>query len=109
MPAFKDRAVEVVECHAPLFSDAREKVAAASTKRGALRHGLRALGAWAKLARGFFTAGKRDVVVVGYTGHLDLYLARALSVIWRRWETQHYVMRGSCSKKFVYYMQLIHV
>jgi len=75
---------EVVECHVPLFRDAREKIAAASTKRGFLRFGLRAGLAWARLAARFFRAGPRDVVVVGYTGHVDLYLARALSVVWRR-------------------------
>ena len=84
MESLRSVGVEVTECHAPLFEGAHDKVAAASTAAGALRFGLRAAGAWARLARGFFRAGPRDVVMVGYTGHLDLFLARALSIVWRR-------------------------
>ncbi len=84
MDALRSVGAEVVECHVPLFRDAREKVAAASTKRGFLRSGLRMAVAWARLAGRFFRAGPRDLVVVGYTGHVDLYLARALSLVWRR-------------------------
>jgi len=84
MESLRSVGVDVKECRAPLFDGARDKVAAASTAGGALRFGLRAAGAWARLARGFFQAGPRDVIVVGYTGHLDLFLARALSIVWRR-------------------------
>jgi len=84
MEALRAVGTEVVECHAPLFKNAHDKVAAASTITGSLRFGVRALAAWARLTAGFFRAGPRDAVVVGYTGHLDLYLARALSIAWRR-------------------------
>lgn len=84
MDALRAVDVEIVECHVPLFENAADKVRACSTPNGMLRYGVRTLRAWARLVRDFFTAGKRDVVVVGYTGHLDLYLARALSVAWRR-------------------------
>ena len=84
MEALRAVGVKVIECHAPLFENAADKVRACSTPNGMLRYGVRALRAWARLVRGFFTAGPRDIVVVGYTGHLDLYLARALSVLWRR-------------------------
>lgn len=73
----------VVECRAPLFRGAADKVRAVSTPRGAAAAAARAAVAWAKLAAGFFRAGPRDVVVVGYTGHLDVFLARALSIAWR--------------------------
>ncbi|MHC4163063.1 MAG: glycosyltransferase [Planctomycetota bacterium] len=84
MDALRAVGVEVKTCHAPLFGGAADKVAAASTRTGFVRFGLRALRAWMRLTLGFFAAGPRDVVVVGYTGHLDLYLARLLSVFWRR-------------------------
>jgi len=84
MDALRGVGVEVAECHVPLFKGAGDKVAAASTVRGLLRFGLRGAAAWARLAVRHFTAGPRDVVVVGYTGHADLYLARALSLAWRR-------------------------
>jgi len=73
--------VEVTECHVPLFTGAAGKVAAV---RQPLRVALRTALAWARLAARFHRAGPRDAVVVGYTGHLDIHLARALSVTWRR-------------------------
>jgi len=76
--------VEVAECHVPLFRGAADKVATAATAGGLLRAGVRAALAWLRLAGRFFRAGPRDAVVVGYTGHADVYLARALSVAWRR-------------------------
>ncbi|MDH3593047.1 MAG: hypothetical protein OER88_14265, partial [Planctomycetota bacterium] len=76
--------VEVCECHAPLFSGAHDKVAAVRSLTSLARTGVRTAWAWAKLSAGFFRAGPRDVVVVGYTGHADIYLARALSIAWRR-------------------------
>ncbi|MHC4818541.1 MAG: glycosyltransferase [Planctomycetota bacterium] len=84
MDALRSVGVEVVTCHAPLFGGAADKVAAASTRTGLVRFGLRALRAWTRLALGFLAAGPHDVVVVGYTGHLDLYLARLLSIFRRR-------------------------
>ena len=82
--ALRTVGVEVVECHAPLFDNASEKIAAVTTARGIAGFGARAALAWARLAAGYFTKGDRDVIVVGYTGHLDLFLARALSVFWRK-------------------------
>ena len=82
MDAFRRRGVEVVECHAPLFEDAHAKVKAA--KGGSLGLLFRMLRAWMRLSVRFFTAGPRDVVVVGYTGHFDLFLARLLSLFRRR-------------------------
>jgi glycosyltransferase involved in cell wall biosynthesis len=84
MDALEKRGVEVEECHAPLFADARAKVAAARGGAGSLRLMARMAVAWFRLAIGFFRAGERDAVVVGYTGHFDLYLARFLSVFRRR-------------------------
>ena len=81
MESLRSAGVEVAECHAPLFGGAADKVAAA---RSPLRWGLRAAAAWARLALKFHRAGPRDLVVVGYTGHFDLFLARALSVVRRR-------------------------
>lgn len=84
MDALRAVGVDVATCHAPLFRGAADKVAAASTGVGLLRFGLRTLGAWARLTLGFFASGERDAVVVGYTGHVDIFLARLLSVFRRR-------------------------
>jgi len=82
MDALRLRGVEVVECHAPLFEDAHDKVAAA--RGGSIRLGLRMMRAWMRLSVRFYTAGPRDAVVVGYTGHFDLFWARLLSLFRRR-------------------------
>jgi len=81
LDGFRAAGVEVAECHAPLFDGAAGKVQAV---RRPLRAAFRAAIAWARLAARFFRAGPRDAVVVGYTGHADIHLARALSVAWRR-------------------------
>ena len=73
--ALRRAGVEVVECHVPLFADARQKVAAA---KGRFPIG-RAFRAWAKLVRAYRRAPAHDLVVVGYTGHLDLHLAKLLA------------------------------
>jgi glycosyltransferase involved in cell wall biosynthesis len=67
--------VEVEECHVPLFADAHAKVAAA-TKGLPL---VRTLRSWMRLTRRFRRAGAHDLVVVGYTGHFDIHLARMLA------------------------------
>lgn len=73
--------VEVAECHVPVFDGATSKVAAV---RRPLRVAFRTALAWARLALRFHRMGPRDAVVVGYTGHADVHLARALSVVARR-------------------------
>jgi len=82
MEALRKCGVEVVECHAPLFKDAHAKVAAA--RGGSIGLVFRMLRAWMRLGVRFFRAGPRDAVVVGYTGHFDLYWARVLSLFRRR-------------------------
>jgi len=81
MDGLRAAGVEVAECHAPVFDGASSKVAAV---RRPLRTAFRTALAWARLAVRFHRAGPRDVVIVGYTGHADIHLARALSVVGRR-------------------------
>ncbi len=71
--------VAVTECHADLFRGAAEK-AAGTGRGGALRLVPRLLSAWARLAWRRLAAGPHDVVLVGYTGHLDVFLARLLNL-----------------------------
>ena len=46
MESLESVGVEVVECHAPLFDGAAQKIAAVSTLRGAVRMGLKAARQW---------------------------------------------------------------
>lgn len=69
---------EVEDCHAPLWRDTTEKLAAL---RGPAPVGWagRQARAWVRLLRGYAAAGDFDVLLVGATAHLDLPLARALA------------------------------
>jgi len=82
--SLREVGVEVTECRVPLFRGPADKIAAVAGVFGAARTAIRAAIAWTRLTVGFFTAGPRDAVVVGYTGHLDIFLARALSLFRRR-------------------------
>lgn len=81
MESLRAVGVTVAECHVPLYKGAADKVAAA---RGPGRTGLRTLAAWARLAARYARAERADVILVGYTGHFDLFLARALTLLRRR-------------------------
>jgi len=81
--SLREAGVEVDECHVPLFRSAAEKCRATSTGAGLLRFGARAAWAWARLAVRRLRARPCDLVVVGYTGHLDVFLARALATVRR--------------------------
>ena len=69
--------VEVVECQAPLWRDTADKLAAARRPGGGLARRLSA--AWRALIARHRQIGAYDVLVVGYAGHLDIHLARALT------------------------------
>ena len=71
--------VEVVECHASLWRDTEEKLWALRGGWRSPRLLWRVLGSYAQLLRRYATVGDYDVMVVGYAGHFDLFLARSLS------------------------------
>jgi glycosyltransferase involved in cell wall biosynthesis len=68
---------EVVECHAPLWRDTADKLAAV---RGGGRGVARRLAAaWQALVARHRQVGDYDALVVGYAGHLDVLLAHRLA------------------------------
>ncbi|HLI27743.1 MAG TPA: glycosyltransferase [Chloroflexota bacterium] len=69
--------VEVVECRAPLWRGTADKLAAARRPTGALARRLST--AWRALIAQHRGLGSYDALVVGYAGHLDVHLARALA------------------------------
>ncbi len=71
--------VEVVECHERLWHGLEDRVALASG--GWLRPSFwwRALRTYASLLRRYRRVGDYDVLVVGYPGQFDVFLARLLS------------------------------
>jgi glycosyltransferase involved in cell wall biosynthesis len=71
--------IEVVTCHEEFWADAADKISGATAGRPTTA--LRYLGAWWRLARRYLKAPDHDVVVVGYTGQVDIFLARLLNLL----------------------------
>ncbi|MBI5136485.1 MAG: glycosyltransferase [Nitrospirae bacterium] len=69
---------QVIPCHERVFADAADKMAGVG--RGGLGRALRLAAAWLRLARKFAALPDYDVLVVGYLGHLDIFLARFLGL-----------------------------
>lgn len=71
---------QVEELNAPLGAATRDKVAAARSPRAAAGLAAKQAGAWRALVAGARArrGPEPDVVLVGYMGHADVHLARAL-------------------------------
>ncbi len=77
--------VEVVECHQGLWRGIEDRVQA--VEGGWLHLGFirRVIGTYWKLLSGFIHLDKDfDVLMVGYPGHFDVFLARILAWLWRK-------------------------
>lgn len=70
--------VEVAECHVDFWSDASHKVSGALGGVGLLRLGIAYLKTWWRLTAKYLKAGPHDLIMVGYTGQIDVFLARFL-------------------------------
>jgi len=73
----------VIPCHVRVWADAADKMAGLGAAGGAGR-ALRMAAAWARLSMQFAALPDYDVLVVGYVGHADVLLAKALSAFRRR-------------------------
>jgi glycosyltransferase involved in cell wall biosynthesis len=80
----RQNGVEVLECHARLWYNTADKIR--SVRGGLFNPGLlgRALGSYLKLLRRHARIGDYDVMVVGYAGHFDLFLAKLLTSFSRK-------------------------
>ena len=80
----RQNGVEVLECHAKLWYNTADKIR--SVRGGLLNPGLlaRALGSYLRLIRRYARLGDYDVMVVGYAGHFDLFLAKLLTSFSRK-------------------------
>lgn len=76
--------VQVAECHSRLWFGTPDKVR--EVERGILnpRLWLRFLKAYLRLLRNYLKVGRYDVMVVGYAGHIDVFLARILASLARK-------------------------
>ncbi|MDT4945185.1 MAG: hypothetical protein QOH14_1918 [Pseudonocardiales bacterium] len=81
LDGLRQRGTDVAELNRPLGLTTAERVAMLGKPWLAYRLLLRILARWASLARGSVRArrgGRPDAVIVGYLGHFDVLLARAL-------------------------------
>jgi glycosyltransferase involved in cell wall biosynthesis len=77
--------VEVVECHAPLWRGIEDRVQVASGQWASLAFIRRLLSTYTRLLLKYAALDKRyDVMVLGYPGQLDVFLARVLTWIRRK-------------------------
>ena len=75
----RQNGVEVVECHVRLWRNTADKIR--SVRRGLFNPGLlgRALSSYFKLIKRYAGIGDYDIMIVGYAGHFDLFLAKLLT------------------------------
>jgi len=76
--------VEVVECHVPLWRGIEDRVEAASGRWIHPTFIWRVLRTYIALLKRYRQVGYYDVMVVGYPGQLDIYLARVLTWLRRK-------------------------
>jgi glycosyltransferase involved in cell wall biosynthesis len=76
--------IEVVECHVPLWRSIEDRVKAASGGWLSPAFVVRVIRTYCKLLKVYQTIGGYDVMIVGYPGQLDVYLARILTWLHRR-------------------------
>jgi len=69
----------VAECHVPLWELTRDKTGKFAGKLGLVKLALRILAAYVRLLGRYLSAPAYDVLVVGYMGYLDVFLARILA------------------------------
>ncbi len=75
--------VEVVECHVPLWRGIEDRVEVAGGGWRSPAFWWRVLRVYGRLLRYYRRVGEYDVLMVGYPGQMDVFLARLLSW-WRR-------------------------
>jgi glycosyltransferase involved in cell wall biosynthesis len=76
--------VDVAECHAPLWAGVEDRVRAVSGGWFSLRFIARVLKVYRALLSQYRQTGDYDVMVVGYPGPFDVYIARLLTWLRRK-------------------------
>ena len=76
--------VEVIECHEQLWYGIEDRVQTVSGKWLNPKFVARIIRTYWKLLRAYHRAGDYDVMVLGYPGQMDVYLARVLTWLRRK-------------------------
>ncbi len=72
--------VEVVECHYPLWQGVEEKSRKPKSPFQYTKLIYRVVKAYIALSLRFFRSKEHDVIIVGYTGHIDMFFVRLLNI-----------------------------
>jgi glycosyltransferase involved in cell wall biosynthesis len=78
------RGMEVVECHSQLWTGTEDRVDKASGGWKRPRFLWRVVSAYARLIVRYLRVGEYDVMILGYPGQFDVYLARMLTWLRRK-------------------------
>ena len=72
--------VEVIECHAELWKGTSEKIEGITDWFSVFRQSARILRTYLNLIKQYRRVGNYDVLIVGYAGHIDIFLAKILNL-----------------------------
>lgn len=76
--------VEVTECHEDFWKDTSQKLEGVKAGSGIVKMLYRLLLTYSKLISKFRRVGYYDALIVGYAGHIDIFLAKALNIFRRK-------------------------
>jgi glycosyltransferase involved in cell wall biosynthesis len=76
--------VDVIECHSSLWTDISDRVNLASGGWFSLKFFIRLFKAYSQLIKKFINIGDYDILIVGYPGQLDVFLAKILNLFKRK-------------------------
>ena len=76
--------VDVAECHEDFWKDTSQKLEGVKAGSGLIKALFRLLITYSKLISKFRRVGDYDAIIVGYAGHIDIFLAKALNLLRRK-------------------------
>lgn len=97
----REAGVEVIECHSSLWKGIEDRVRLASGAWLSPLFWFRAARSYIRLVIRFFRIKKYDVMVVGYPGQFDVYLARLLNLFHNKkicWDILMSIYLVSCER-----------
>ena len=76
--------VDVVECHEDFWKDTSQKLEGVKAGSGIIKTLYRLMLAYSVLICKFRRVGYYDALIVGYAGHIDIFLAKTLNIFRRK-------------------------
>ncbi len=76
----KRNGIDVIECHEDLWSGTQDKLSGVRDGFSSIKKLFRIFRVYLKLIRKYLRTGSCDAVIVGYAGHLDIFLAKFLNL-----------------------------